>query len=89
MGHKDHEENARGPVSVFVLTVSDTRDESTDESGALILMEGCLRTNILTGSTPMPSEAIVEACKVAWEAEPGYHRSEFLIDLLASMEVAK
>lgn len=60
-----------------------------DETGALILMEGCLRTNILTGSTPMPSEAILEACKVAWEAEPGYHRSEFLIDLLASMEVAK
>jgi molybdopterin adenylyltransferase len=36
MGHKDHHEKARGPARVFVLTVSDTRDEAADDSGALI-----------------------------------------------------
>ncbi len=36
MGHKDHKEKARGPVGVLVVTVSDTRTEETDESGALI-----------------------------------------------------
>jgi hypothetical protein len=56
-----------------------------DEVGALVMMEGCLRTNLLTGGTPIPSTAVYEACKVAWEAEAGYHRSEFLIDLMASI----
>jgi hypothetical protein len=56
-----------------------------DEIGALVMMEGCLRTNLLTGGTPIPSEAILESCKAGWEAEAGYHRSEFLIDLMASI----
>lgn len=60
-----------------------------DETGALEMMVSCLRTNLLTSGEPYPSAAVHEACKVAWEAEPGYHRSEFLIDLFASMEVEK
>lgn len=59
----------------------------SDEIGALKLMEGCLRMNLLTGGTPYPSAVVLDACKVAWEAEPGYYRSEFLIDLMASLGV--
>lgn len=59
-----------------------------DEVGALTLMEGCLRMNLLAGGTPYPSAAVHDACKAAWEAEPGYHRSEFLIDLMASLGVS-
>jgi hypothetical protein len=58
-----------------------------DEVGAISLMEGCLRMNLLTGGTPYPRVAVHEACKTAWEAKPGYHRSEFLIDLMASIDV--
>lgn len=59
-----------------------------DEEGALRMMEGCLRMNLLAGGTPYPSVAVHDACKTAWEAKPGYHRSEFLVDLLASIGVA-
>jgi len=43
MAVKEHKERAKKSVSCYVLTVSDTRDEKTDESGRLIsslLMEG-------------------------------------------------
>lgn len=36
MAHIEHKEKARKSVSCFVVTVSDTRDESTDQSGQLI-----------------------------------------------------
>jgi molybdenum cofactor biosynthesis protein B len=36
MGHEDHHEKARGPVTVFIVTVSDTRTLETDKSGAII-----------------------------------------------------
>ena len=36
MGHKDHHEKAAGPVTCYVITVSDTRTEATDEGGRLI-----------------------------------------------------
>jgi hypothetical protein len=60
----------------------------SDELGAIALIGGCLRMNILAGDTPYPSAAVHDACKVAWEAKTGYHRSEFLVDLLASLEVS-
>ena len=36
LGREDHHEKSGGPVGVFVITVSDTRSEETDTSGALI-----------------------------------------------------
>ena len=36
MGHREHRQQGPRSVSCAVLTVSDTRDPSTDESGALI-----------------------------------------------------
>ena len=37
MGHKRHKEDSPKSVNIWVITVSDTRSESDDESGALIL----------------------------------------------------
>lgn len=36
MGHREHRDNALRAISLAVVTVSDTRTEATDESGALI-----------------------------------------------------
>jgi len=56
MGHRDHHEKAKAPVSVFVVTVSDTRTEENDESGRLIneLLAGAGHT--LSGYAIVPDE---------------------------------
>lgn len=46
MGVQEHRRDAAGPARVFVLTVSDTRTETTDRSGAAIaeLLQGAGHT---------------------------------------------
>lgn len=36
MGVKEHREKAKGPANFAIVTVSDTRNEKTDESGKLV-----------------------------------------------------
>ncbi len=56
LGHKDHHEKAKGPVAVYVVTVSDTRTEETDTSGALIREQLKLGGHSVTGHVIIPDE---------------------------------
>ena len=56
LGHKDHHEKASGPVGVFVITVSDTRTEETDTSGALIREMLAAADHNVTGYRVVPDE---------------------------------
>ncbi|HOY62425.1 MAG TPA: molybdenum cofactor biosynthesis protein B [bacterium] len=65
MGHKDHKEKARGPVGVLVMTVSDTRTEETDESGALIKALLAEAGHEVAGYEIMPDEPSLVAKALA------------------------
>ena len=57
MGHKDHREQAkRVPVTCAVLTVSDTRTESTDASGRYIREALAAHGLSVTGYTIVPDD---------------------------------
>lgn len=56
LGHKDHHEKAIGPVGVFVITVSDTRNEENDTSGALIREKLTAAGHIVSGYRIVPDD---------------------------------
>ncbi|MFA6451622.1 MAG: molybdenum cofactor biosynthesis protein B [bacterium] len=59
LGHKDHHEKSYGPVGVYVITVSDTRTEETDTSGALIMEKLVAAAHTVTGFRIAPDEPAV------------------------------
>jgi len=59
LGHEEHHEKASGPVCVFVVTVSDTRTEENDTSGALIREKLTAAGHSVTGYNIVRDEPIM------------------------------
>ncbi|HEY1223930.1 MAG TPA: molybdenum cofactor biosynthesis protein B [Brevundimonas sp.] len=60
------------PLNIAVLTISDTRDETTDTSGATLVQRLTSAGHVLVGKAIVPDE--VEAIRgriSAWVADPG------------------
>ncbi len=62
LGHKDHHEKSAGPVSVLVITVSDTRTKETDTSGALIRELLAAAGHSVSGYEIVPDEQAAIKC---------------------------
>lgn len=59
------------PLKVAVLTISDTRDESTDKSGALLVQRLTSAGHELAGKAIVPDEVVAIRAQVnKWVADP-------------------
>ncbi len=96
MGHRDHKEKARGPVTCGVITVSDTRTPETDASGKLAteLLEGAGHTVTfyrIVKDEPVEIKAAVEdaisqGCQaVILNGGTGISKRDGTYDILSSM----
>lgn len=59
------------PLNIAVLTISDTRDETTDTSGATLVQRLTAAGHILTGKAIVPDEVeAIRECISGWVADP-------------------